>query len=76
MKGFNKEDVGMFFGQYRKLLVNGGFVRTRIWNCDETWFTTDASEDDDEWPCLVCGEPFMLKTTTSGHALFAASHSC
>ena len=33
------------------------------------------AEDDDEWPCLVCGEPFMLKTTTSGHALFAASRS-
>ena len=58
MKGFNKEAVGMFFGQYRKLLVNGGFVPTRIWNCDETGFTTVASEDDDEWPCLVCGEPF------------------
>ena len=89
MKGFNKDDVGMFFGQYRKLLVNGGFVPTRIWNCDETWFTTVASEDDDEWPYLVCGEPFrrrrrvampclrraVQKTTTSGQALFAASHS-
>ena len=36
----------------------------------ETGFTTVASEDDDEWPSLVCGEPFMLKTTTSGQALF------
>ena len=42
MKGFNKEAVGMFFGQYRKVLVNGGFVPTRIWNCDETGFTTVA----------------------------------
>ena len=58
MEGFNKEAVGMFFGQYRKFLVNGGFVPIRIWNCDETGFTNVASEDDDEWPCLVCGEPF------------------
>ncbi|KAI0221732.1 hypothetical protein LSAT2_027028 [Lamellibrachia satsuma] len=66
MKGFNKEDVRMFFGQYRKLLVNGGFVPTRIYNCDETWFTTVASEDDDEWPCLVYGEPF--RSSRSGES--------
>ena len=49
MKGFNKEAVGMFFGQYRKLLVNAGFVPTRIWNCDGIGFTTVAKP-----PKVVC----------------------
>ena len=74
MKEFNKEDMGMFFGQYRKLLVNGGFVHTRIWNCDETWFTTVVSEDDDEWPCLVCGEPF--RSSRSGESLTRFNKIC
>ena len=32
----------MFFGKYRKLLVNGVFVPTCIWNRDETGFSTVA----------------------------------
>ena len=52
-------------------------------------FAASHSEDDDEWPCLVCGEPFrrrrrvakpclrraIQKATKSGRALFAASRS-
>ena len=51
MKGFHKKAVGMFLGHYRKLLVNGGFLPTRIWNWDETRFTSVAKP-----PKVVCAK--------------------
>ena len=62
MKGFNKEAVGMFFGQYWKLLVNDGFVPTRIWNCDETGFTTVAKP-----PKVVCTKSVQCRKGKKHH---------
>ena len=40
VEGFNRDAVMEFFGLYKGILQTEEYSATRIWNCDETGFTT------------------------------------
>lgn len=40
VEGFNRDAVMEFFRLYKGILQTGEYSATRIWNCDETGFTT------------------------------------